>query len=90
LPSSSLRKEPLAECAKFEPKSHAEEIAEKLEWKHRYETMMEARKRIIATGEKSGKIVCVKCDRNWISFSVASNGHVWAKCGTPDCLVWME
>jgi hypothetical protein len=90
LPSSPLRKEPIAECVKFDPKSHAEEIAEHLVFKVFLEKMTEARRRIIKTGKKSGSIVCPKCDQNNISFSVASNGHVWARCPTQDCLRWME
>ena len=37
----------------------------------------------------NSEIVCPKCKgRLWYSIS-GYNGHVWGKCNTKDCLVWM-
>lgn len=37
----------------------------------------------------SGKIWCPRC-AGTLSYSIARNGHTWARCATPDCLGWME
>lgn len=37
----------------------------------------------------AGKVKCPKCSGE-LGYSVArSNGHVWGRCSTPDCLAWM-
>lgn len=36
-----------------------------------------------------GKIECPKCGHT-LNYTIASNGHAWGRCETPDCLAWME
>lgn len=37
----------------------------------------------------SGSIDCPECGKD-LKYSVASgNGHIWAKCSTPGCIVWI-
>lgn len=39
----------------------------------------------------SGTIKCPVCGEGDLSYSIAhSNGHIWAKCSTKDCVAWME
>lgn len=53
-----------------------------------------ARKLIIEAthGKKSvsGHINCPVCSTGTLSYSVAYNGHVHARCSTQDCLNWLE
>ena len=53
--------------------------------------MMQARNKIVATGESSGILECPKCKGrlHWTR-AIAYNGHVHARCETEDCLAWME
>jgi hypothetical protein len=37
----------------------------------------------------TGSIDCPVCEGR-LNFSIASNGHVWARCATQGCLAWME
>jgi hypothetical protein len=41
-----------------------------------------------ARGAK-GAIACPNCD-GALAFTVASNGHIWGACSTPECARWME
>lgn len=56
--------------------------------------LKEAKARITLTagGAKptSGICKCPACTNGSLRFSVASNGHVAAKCSTEDCLCWIE
>jgi len=56
--------------------------------------MKEAKSRITLTagGAKptNGICKCPACTNGSLRFSVASNGHVAAKCSTEDCLCWIE
>ena len=46
---------------------------------------------IKATGSNGGSITCPSCKTGTLGYSrAASNGHIWAKCSTPDCLSWIE
>jgi len=48
---------------------------------------------LIATEGKvgvEGKIPCAICKIGTVSFEVAMNGHVHAKCSTANCVHWME
>lgn len=53
-----------------------------------------ARKLIVEAthGKKSvsGHINCPVCSTGTLSYSVAYNGHVHARCSTQDCLNWLE
>lgn len=53
--------------------------------------VMEARAKIVATGLASGIEECPVCKGklHW-SRAIGYNGHVHAKCETPDCLAWTE
>lgn len=89
LPSSSLRKPPLAECTHFTPVTKDEERAQKKEAQERFAVISKAIQAIQKTGNASGIIVCPKCGEN-LHYSVAkSNGHVWGRCSTAGCLSWM-
>ncbi len=59
------------------------------EEQRRFGTMLSARKAIKNDGRPSGIIECPACHGN-LGFQIHSNGHVWAKCETPDCLCWIE
>jgi len=69
----------------------ADEVKAKVEESNRgMERVLQARKAIIATGLKQGAITCPKCGKEKaLSFAIASNGHVHAKCKT-GCVAWME
>ena len=44
-----------------------------------------------ATGEHGGTLDCPACKTGTVSWSMArSNGHIHARCSTPDCAAWME
>lgn len=43
------------------------------------------------TGTNAGTIPCPACGTGTVSWSRArSNGHIYARCSTPDCASWME
>lgn len=88
---TSLDKEPMAICDKREEPTEAEIMAEKLEMKTRSEKVVEAIRRIRATGKNQGAVLCPQCDVvDALNFSVAKlNGHIWGKCKTSGCLAWM-
>ena len=77
-----------------------EEIAARYaELKKRFEAIGKAREAIVAhlggpckkgiPGER-GHIKCPNCN-GFLSFSIAGyNGHIHARCATPDCVAWME
>lgn len=89
IPESSLRKEPMAKCDKYEEPTPAEIMAEKIELQAHSEKMQEAIGRIRETKVNQGMVECPKCQSN-LRFSVAKiNGHIWAKCDTTGCLAWM-
>ncbi len=35
-----------------------------------------------------GTVACPVCGKD-IYYSIAYNGHIWGKCETKDCIVWM-
>lgn len=37
-----------------------------------------------------GEMTCPICHTGRIGYSVASNGHIWARCATKDCVRFME
>lgn len=47
-----------------------------------------------ATGQRerniSGVIPCPVCDKGFLGFFIASNGHCHAQCNTADCMDWIE
>lgn len=39
----------------------------------------------------AGKLPCPICETGTLSYSRSgSNGHVWARCSTKNCVSWME
>ena len=40
--------------------------------------------------ENQGTIECPKCKGDLRYFRSSSNGHVWGKCKTENCLSWMQ
>ncbi len=79
----------------------AEELAaEEAELKKGMEEMMKVRAAIVAhlggpwkKGMKgnAGSIDCPVCVKGCVNFSRAGyNGHIHAKCSTPECVAWME
>lgn len=47
-------------------------------------------KREHAGSNWSGFVVCPICQGQLHLSHAASNGHVWGRCATPDCVAWME
>ncbi|MET3414799.1 hypothetical protein [Methylobacterium sp. 1030] len=76
-------------CPKMEKPTEAEVAAWEEYTKGRFQMIMTARRAIIQTGLKGGSIECPSC-KGALYFSIASNGHVHAKCSAEDCLSWME
>lgn len=88
-------------CSKFEAKT-AEEIAARREYvAKRMEAIGIARQAIVeacggpwkrGTPGSSGVIDCPVCDgKQCLRYSRAGyNGHIHARCGTKDCVSWME
>lgn len=52
----------------------------------------EIRERGMEGRNVTGKIKCPVCESGEISFSCAGayNGHIHARCSTPECVDWME
>lgn len=86
---------PQCKCAKFQLPT-PEEVQAKLkayeESKQKVAQGLQAVQHLrkIHEGENwSGFIECPVCKHKlWVRH--ASNGHIWAKCETPDCIAWME
>jgi len=74
----------------------AEEIAAaEAERTARFARMGTIREAIMAehetTGSNGGQMPCPACKTGTVAWSRArSNGHVHARCTTPDCAAWME
>jgi hypothetical protein len=86
---SPLTKEPVT-CDKVSLLTEDELTKKKQEItessKHLFTAVVEIRK----TKLQQGHIECPKC-KDELHFSVAkSNGHIWAKCKTPNCLSWIS
>ena len=79
-----------AGCAKREFPTREQVEAHEREIHARLDRFAEIRAAIVADGRSRGSIVCPACRTGMVGFSIASNGHVWAKCSTPDCAKWME
>ena len=82
-------------CPKFEAKGMERVMAEEKEWAVLSARTNTARKAIVehTAGKRgvSGKIPCPVCKTGALGFSIAGcNGHIHARCSTPDCVAWME
>ena len=63
-----------------------------------FERVMKARKAIIDMGAKPrsvGSLCCPVCNgggkqERTLHWSMASNGHIHARCDTQGCVAWME
>lgn len=48
-------------------------------------------KAVAETGVRGGAMPCPACETGTVHYSqAASNGHVHARCSTPNCAAWME
>lgn len=52
--------------------------------------LLEALKVIATLKEPRGTIECPKCNGQLNYTRASSNGHVWGKCKTDNCLSWMQ
>lgn len=90
-----------ATCDRCEFRTPEEIEAEEREHRERFEKIGKARSAIVAhlggkwkrgTPVASGRIDCPACGTaNALAFSRSGyNGHIHARCATPDCVTWME
>jgi hypothetical protein len=81
-------------CATSSFKTAAELDADEAEIKKQTVDMFTARGLIVeyakVSGEQQGAIPCPICAAGKLGYSIASNGHVLAKCSTEKCVAWME
>lgn len=82
-------------CPKFEAQGMERVLAEEKEWAGHFTKTNTARKAIVehAAGKRgvAGKLPCPICKTGTLCYSIAGcNGHVHARCSTPDCVAWME
>jgi len=80
-------------CEHFVLPTKEELEAEKREHKASFERIVKARAAILAAGAKprsAGQLRCLVCERGTLAWSMASNGHVHARCTTSGCVSWME
>lgn len=85
----------IARCDKYSGYTPEEIDAAEAETKARLARIGVIRKSIIAeheaNGSNGGQMACLACKTGTVSWSRArSNGHVHARCSTPDCAAWME
>lgn len=88
-----------AKCEKCVFPTPEEIAAEEADMKQRFERMALVRAAIVkhlggpwkrGTNGRAGSITCPCCNGN-VNFSRAGiNGHIHARCSTPDCAAWME
>jgi hypothetical protein len=80
-------------CKDFALPTKEELEAEKREQRASLERIARARAAILEAGAKprsAGQLPCPVCERGTLSWSMASNGHVHARCTTAGCVSWME
>lgn len=51
--------------------------------------IMKALQEIKQKPKDRGSIICPECGGKLNYSRAKSNGHVWGKCETPNCLSWM-
>ena len=84
------------QCAKFALPSAAELEAAENDRKARSERMSRVLVVVNELRDKhrdkgfSGQAVCPICNGVLGVSIAASNSHAWVRCGTPDCVSWME
>ena len=81
-----------APCPKLEYPTPEEIAREEAETVAMMENIAIARKAIMAdVGESGlGEIICPVCKCGTLTYTVAMNGHVHAKCSKSGCVCWME
>jgi len=81
-----------APCPKLEYPTQEEIAREDEESAARFEKIVTARAAIMAdVGESGlGAIICPVCKCGTLTYTIAMNGHVHAKCSTDGCVCWME
>jgi hypothetical protein len=81
-------------CSSYAPTGAEAVKKQEAEFEKMFEDTNKARAAIIAkegTNRRvSGAIPCPVCNQGPLRYSIASNGHVHAKCMTPECVCWME
>lgn len=89
-----LRHDGATYCKSFELETAAEIEQRELDFRARFQRSQTAKQAIIShskdTKRNSGEMVCPICGAS-LRFSIAQcNGHVHARCKTPDCVSFME
>lgn len=88
IPDSPLNKEPMANCEHYQPYTPEEIEQQERDIEERMKTMSLALSLIPKKGD-NGTVKCPKCSGELTWSRARSNGHVWGKCKTPDCMAWM-
>ena len=91
LPTRATKRN-LIRYSKLEYPTQEEIDAEEAECAAMMENIAIARKAIMAdVGESGlGQIICPVCKCGTLTYTVAMNGHVHAKCSKSGCVCWME
>lgn len=83
-----------AACASSRFPTPEEVEAEVAKSNREVERVVNSRQAIVdaieATGQEHGAIDCPSCAGGSLTYRRASNGHIWARCSTEDCVAWME
>lgn len=82
-----------AACERQEFMTREQAEREEAEQRAEFEHIMTARRLVVeatANAGGAGHVTCPKCGGRLGYSQAASNGHVWAKCETLNCLGWME
>jgi hypothetical protein len=83
------------DCERYSPMSKLEWFQREQEHNARFARVGQIRKAIVehfeASGESCGQITCPCCEGGSVSYSRSSyNGHIHARCSTPNCANWVE
>lgn len=83
----------LLNCPRREHPTLTEVRREEDEFQKEIDRLMSARRAIAehSAGRRnvSGEVECPICHGR-LAYSVASNGHAWARCGTDSCIAFIE
>lgn len=94
MPCLGQSAEAKARCPQYSGWTAEEIAAREADMEARLGRIGTIRKAIVAetksTLSRSGVMPCPACGTGKVSWSMASNGHVHARCSTPQCASWME
>ena len=95
IPCLGESKDAIAKCPQYSGYTDEELAERETMMEARYQRMGVIRKAIVesvkATGIRGGEMPCPACQMGTVRYSQASyNGHVHARCSTPNCANWME